>query len=133
MQYFDGSFDGHLNSEDVHDHDLPLTHAKAKGVTMVMWHTSLSPFIKVIETNSPSFVSVLFSPPGCLPSLHTGVYLPTAGRDGDWLAALIELEKHIGEVSDQHNGALAIYLRGDFNASCKNKTRTPCLEKGGDH
>ena len=85
MQHFDGIYDGYINSEDVHDPDLPLTHARAKGGTMVIWHTSLAPFIKVIKTNSPSFISVLFSPPGYLPSLHTGVYLPTAGKDGDWL------------------------------------------------
>ena len=39
--------------------ELPLTHPKAKGGTMVMWHFSLSPHLKVLPSTSPSFVSVL--------------------------------------------------------------------------
>ena len=87
MQTFAGSYDAYLNSEDIHDMDLPLTHPKAKGGTMVLWHTSLSPYVKILPTCSPSFVSVLLSPPGMLPSLHTGVYLPTqqqARMDPGW-------------------------------------------------
>ena len=97
-----------------------------------MWERSLSPYIKVLPTCSPSFVSVLLSPPGVLPSLHIGVYLPTAGKDGLWLAALVELEEHIMETIDKHDGLLATIARGDFNASSKNKpsdyrlTRSPC-------
>ena len=40
---FIGSYEAHLNSEDAHDMDLPLTHPKAKGGTMILWHSSLSP------------------------------------------------------------------------------------------
>ena len=107
--------------------DLPLTHPKAKGGTMVLWHTSLSPYLKILPTCSPSFVSVLLSPPGMLPSLHTGVYLPTAGKDGPWLAALVELEDHIREIIEKHDGPLAVFVRGDLNASSKNKTRAAFL------
>ena len=92
---FIGSYEAHLNSEDAHDMDLPLTHPKAKGCTMILWHSSLSPYLKVLPTTSPCFVSVLLTPPGLLPSLHTAVYLPTAGRDGDWLASVVELEAHV--------------------------------------
>ena len=42
--------------------DLPMTHSRAKGGTMVIWHSSLSPHIRVLPTSSPSFVSVLLSP-----------------------------------------------------------------------
>ena len=80
------NYSTHINSEDVHDLELPLTHPKAKGGTMVLWDNSLSPHLKVLDTSSPSFVSVLLSPPDLLPSVHTGVYLPTAGKDGEWLA-----------------------------------------------
>ena len=100
--------------------ELPLTHPKAKGGTMVMWHFSLSPHLEVQPTTSPSCVSVLLSPPGILPSLHTAVYLPTAGRDGEWLAALVELEQHVQD-SIEKQGPLAVFLRGDFNASSRNK------------
>ena len=78
---FLGSYEAYLNSEDVFDMDLPLTHPKAKGGTMVMWHISLSPHLKVLPSTSPCFISILLSPPGILPSLHTAVYLPTAQQD----------------------------------------------------
>ena len=120
LQSFLGSYQSHLNSDDVHDLELPLTHPRAKGGTMVLWHSSLSPFIKILPSSSPSFISVLLSPPGHLPSLHTGVYLPTAGRDGEWLSTLIELEDHIVKTKEKHEGPLAVFLRGDFNASSKN-------------
>ena len=126
LQTFSGSYEAYLNSEDIHDPDLPLTHPKAKGGTMVFWHKSLSPFLKVLPTCSPSFVSVLLSPPGILPSLHTAVYLPTAGKDGDWLATIMDLENHVAENVERY-GDVAVFLRGDFNASSKNKFRAAIL------
>ena len=126
LQTLSGSYEAYLNSEDIHDPDLPLTHPKAKGGTMVLWHKSLSPFLKVLPTCSPSFVSVLLSPPGILPSLHTAVYLPTAGKDGDWLATIMYLESHFVENVERY-GDVAVYLRGDFNASSKNKFRAAIL------
>ena len=93
----------------------------------VMWHKSLSPHLKVLETSSSSFVSVLLSPPGLMPSLHTAVYLPTTGKEGEWLSSLLDLEQHVMEVIEKHHGELATYLHGDFNASTKNKTRATYL------
>ena len=69
---------------------------------MVIWNSSLSPHIRVLPTSSPSFVSVLLSPPNILPSVHTGVYLPTAGRDGEWLNGLVELELYIMETREKY-------------------------------
>ena len=95
----------YLNSEDVHEMDLPMTHSRAKGGTMVIWHSSLSSHIRVLPTSSPSFVSVLHSPsplPNILPPVHTGVYLPTAGRDGEWLNGLVELELYIMETREKY-------------------------------
>ena len=124
---FIGEYETHLNSEDAHDMDLPLTNPKAKGGTMALWHSSLSPYLKVLPTTSPSFFSVLISVPGYLPALHTAAYLPTAGRDGDWLASVVELEDHVRGYIDQFSGHLATFLRGDLNASSKNKSRAAIL------
>ena len=126
LDHFSGVFGTHLNSEDAHDMDLPLTHPKAKGGTMIMWHPSLSPFLKILPTSSPSFISVLLTPPGILPSVHTAVYLPTAGKDGEWLATLVDLEQHVMLNAEKY-GNPATFLRGDFNGSSKNKTRNPTL------
>ena len=124
---FLSEYEAHLNSEDAHDMDLPLTHPKAKGGTMAIWHSSLSPYLKVLPSSSPSFFSILISVPGYLPALHTVVYLPTAGRDGEWLASVVELEEHVRGLIDQFSGQLATFLRGDLNASTKNKSRAAIL------
>ena len=113
VKQFLGSYEYQLNSEDVFDMDLPLTHPRAKGGTMVLWHHTLSPHLKVLPSPSPSFVSVLLSLPGVLPSIHTAVYLPTAGKDGDWVATLLELEQHVIENFSKH-GNIAIFLRRDL-------------------
>ena len=107
--------------------DLPLTNPKAKGGTMALWHSSLSPYLKVLPTTSSSFFSVLISVPGHLPALHTAVYLPTAGRDGDWLVSVVELEEHVRGYIAQFSGHLATFLRCDLNASSKNKNRAAIL------
>ena len=60
-------------------------------------------------------------------ALHTAVYLPTAGRDGDWLSTVVDLEEHVQGYIDQHGGHLATFLCGDFNASSKNKRRSAIL------
>jgi hypothetical protein len=52
------------------------------------------------------------------------VYLPTAGKDGEWLACLIELEHHITDIVEEHGGNIAVFIRGDLNASSKNMTRS---------
>ena len=93
---------------------------------MIMWNPSLSPFLKILPTSSPSFISVLLTPPGVLPSVHTAVYLPTAGKDGEWLTTLIDLEQHVILNAEKY-GNPATFLRGDFNASSKNKTRNATL------
>ena len=56
---FIGSYSAHLNSEDVHDLELPLTHPKAKGGTMVLWDNSISPHLKVLDTTSPYHREIL--------------------------------------------------------------------------
>jgi hypothetical protein len=51
------------------------------------------------------------------------VYLPTAGKDGDWVATLLELKQHMTVNFNKH-GNIAVFLRGDFNASSKNLSRS---------
>ena len=124
---FSGSYDFYLNSEDMYDPSLPLSKSIAKGGTMVLWNSSLSPFMKVLQSSSSSFISVLFSPDNLLPSVHIGVYLPTSGREGEWLASLSELEEHIADIAERFD-PFSLFLRGDFNCKSKNHTRIPYLE-----
>ena len=65
-----------------------------------------------------------------MPSLRLtccGVYLPTAGKDGDWLASLVELEHHLTDIVEEYNRKIAVFVRGDLKASPKNETRARLL------
>ena len=48
-----------------------------------------------------------------IPSLH-------------WVQAL-KMEHHLTDVMDEYNTKLAVFIRGDMNASSKNKTRSNLL------
>ena len=96
-------YDYFLNSEDLFDSSLPLCYPRAKGGTMVLWDRSLSPYVRILEAKSSHFVSLLLTIPGVLPTVHTAVYLPTAGRIGEWTCALSDLETHLNEIQESLN------------------------------
>lgn len=119
---FRGKYEAHLNSEDFHQPDLALDNVKAHGGTMVMWQSSISPYVTVLKTKSPSFQSILLKLPGNIPSIHTVLYLPTAGKDDQYISALVDLDEHLNEIVDEHPEA-ALLLRGDANANPNNAAR----------
>ena len=121
FQMFSGEFSFNLNSEDVMCPDLPLISRAAKGGTMVMWRSELSPFVKILPTSSPAVLPVLLSIPGLAPTVHISLYLPTSGRDAEFLSALAALEASIVQVSEDF--ACPIYLRGDCNVNLNNTAR----------
>ena len=71
-----------LNGEDTYDPDLPLNKLRAVGGTMAIWKSDLDPFISPIPTQSDAILPILFKKPGEAPSVHVGIYLPTAGVFG---------------------------------------------------
>ena len=119
---FQGKYEAHLNSEDLHQPDLALEKVRAHGGTMIMWQTSLSPFVKLLPTDSPSFQSILLKLPGTIPSIHTALYLPTSGREDLYMSALVDLESHLVEVTNIYPDA-ALFLRGDANSNPNNNAR----------
>ena len=119
---FRGSYDCHLNSEDLQDQDLPLSKSKAHGGTMVLWHSSISSSITVLPSESPSFQSILMKIPGTVPSVHTALYLPTSGKENQFMASLVDLGAHIEEIRLKYPNA-PHFLRGDANSNQKNTAR----------
>ena len=83
---------------------------------MIQTFLSLTLRHEVLATSSSSSVSLLLSPPGILPSLHTAVYLPTTGNNGDWPATTMDLEIHVMKNLERYDD-VAVFLQGDFNAS----------------
>ena len=123
---FNGRFGFHLNSEDTFCPDLPLTSRRAKGGTMAMWASKLDPHVKILPTATPAVLPLLLSPPGLLPTAHITVYLPTAGKDAEFLSEFAALDAIVSEILEDF--ACPIYIRGDFNANPKNLPRARILQ-----
>ena len=108
-----------LNSTDLYDQELPLRSSRSFGGTMVMWLREYDQFITLPPVSSPSLLPFIFHPPGMQLSIHVAIYLPTAGREEEYVEALAELDACINELHEKYPDA-PIFLRGDFNASLTN-------------
>ena len=118
---FSGDFSFYLNSEDVLCPDLPLSTRRAVGGTMAMWRCQLDPYVRVLPTTTASVLPLLLSIPGLPTTAHLTVYLPTAGKDAEFVSALADLDTCVSEIFE--NFACPVYIRGDFNANPKNLMR----------
>ena len=98
MEYFRGDF-AFLNSEDLYDKDLPMAISRAEGGTLMMWKSSLDPFITVLDSDSPAFLPVILELPDTVKSIHVGLYLTTAGREEDYLRELANLTILLDELA----------------------------------
>ena len=119
---FKGRYEFHLNSEDIYAEDLPLAKSRAHGGTMVLWHTSISPFVTVLPSKSPSFQSILMKMPGTVISVHTVLYLPTSGKEDLFMSSLVDLGAHIEEIRLQYPDA-PHFFRGDANVNPNNSAQ----------
>ena len=122
---FAGNYSFYLNSDDLYTPDLPLATRRAKGGTMAMWRQDLSPYVKVLPTTTSSVLPILLSPPRYTTTAHVTVYLPTSGKDSEFVTALSALEATITDILENHSCPL--YLRGDFNVNPNNVTRCDLL------
>ena len=127
MTYLRGEYSCSLNSPDKYDLELPLTSCRAHGGTLVLWKTCHDPFISIPPPTSSSFLPVLFQPPGNPLSIHICVYLPTLGKESQFLDELAELSRRIDELTILHPES-PIFLRGDFNVNDKIKSRNDLLD-----
>ena len=97
------------------------------GGTMVLWRKEYDEHVEIIPVNTPAFLPIVFSPPGVAVSIHVSVYLPTMGKESEFMEELAKLNACLSEMKKNYPDAL-IYLRGDFNTSRKNMDRTGLLE-----
>ena len=127
MRYLEGLYSFSLNSDNLYEPDLPLQRSKAYGGTMVMWKKELHPYVTVHPPISSAILPIIFQPPSCRPTIHISVYLPTNGRESQFLTEISNLSTQIHELKNKYPDH-AIYIRGDFNVSKKNVKRTNLLE-----
>ena len=55
--------------------------------------------------------------------IHVCLYLPTAGKESDFLSDLAKLRIDIDDLSENANDA-AVFIKGDGNSSSKNISRS---------
>ena len=126
MEYLSGDFCFVLNSGDVHDPDLPLVSNQAMGGTLCLWHRVLDPFITVHKLARPSFTPIILKLPDHPITIHIGIYLPTHGKDVEFIADMADLKICIDELVDKYPGAI-LFIRGDGNVNSHNKKRVNIL------
>ena len=122
MTYFQGEYCVHSNSEDCFNLDLPLLKSRATGGTLTMWRKELDPFITVHPSPSSAILPLIFHPQGFAVSIHVNVYLPTQGREAEFMEDMSKLSALIEELVDKYTNA-ALYIRGDFNVNDNNLKR----------
>ena len=127
MNLFTGSYSFVLNSEDMHDLDLPMDRLRAKGGTMAMWESKLDQHVTVMKSPSSSVLPLLVKIPGTAPACHIGIYLPTAGLEEQFIESLSDLDTVIMDIYDKLGEDIPIFIRGDMNVSERNLARLPLL------
>ena len=58
---------------------------------MVMWSKEYDPYVTVHVPNSSAFLPIVLDIPGNTPMIHIALYLPTAGKENDFLTELANL------------------------------------------
>ena len=89
---------------------------------MVMWSKEYDPYVTVHVPNSSAFLPIVLDIPGNTPMIHIALYLPTAGKENDFLTELANLRISIEHLQSIYPKA-AVFLCSDCNASRTNKKR----------
>ena len=131
MGYLKGEYNYSLNTADKYDQELALVKNRANGGTMVCWKTCLDPYVTPHPVSSPSFLPILFQPPGSPLSIHISVNLTTLGQEPQFMEKLSKFS-NIMEELELLRLQLPIFLRGDFNVNFKIKSRKNLLEYFSD-
>ena len=122
-----GEYEYTLNSDDVFDPELPFIRNKSHGGTMIFWKKSLSEFISVLSTPSASFSALLFRPPGSPSSLQVALYLPTSGKETEFIDEITSLRIFIEDLLIK-DPDLLVFIRGDSNVNVNQAARTKMFE-----
>ena len=111
-----------LNSDDLYEPDLPLVKSKAVGGVLGIWRKWLDPFIKVHPVQSSALLPLVLQLPGAKTSVHVGIYLPTSGKDYEFISELANLNICLDELNDMYDNPV-IFIRGDGNSNPRNVSR----------
>ena len=91
-----------LNTDDLYDPELPLIRSRIVGGTMVLWSTHLDPYVTIHHTGTSSFTVLILQLPGYQISIHVGLYLPTSGKDEDFITELTNLRVCVEQLVNKY-------------------------------
>ena len=128
MNLFKGDYCSSLSSDDLLDPELPLLKMRAKGGTMALWKKRIDPYVTVVPSSTSSIHSMVFSPPGLVPAIILCIYLPTAGKDLEYVEEIAKVNESILELVVKYPDA-KILIRGDANANPKDTKRVDIVKK----
>ena len=117
-----------LNSDDLHDSELAMTTSRTVGGTMVLWSIYLDPYVTIHPPTTSSYTAMILQLPGHQVTIHVALYLPTSGKDHDFIAEITNLRICLAELTDLYPRA-AIFIRGDSNVNKNNKNRVTLLKQ----
>ena len=117
-----GEYCYELNSDDKHDTELSMIKNKSYGGTMALWKKSLNQYVTVLPTETSSFLPILFQPPGSPESVHLSIYLPTSGKESEFVDEIVKIRIFLDDFLTDHPGCI-IFIRGDSNVNTNNAAR----------
>jgi hypothetical protein len=122
----------YLNSDDLHDNDLALKKTKSLGGTLLMWKKKLNPYVSIYSVNTHAFTPLVLQLPGHKISIHISLYLPTSGKDQEFVNELSNLRLCLDELAVLYSGAL-VFIRGDSNVNQNNASRVVMFNQFLEH
>ena len=128
MQHLEGEYCYHLNSDDLHDPELPLVKSRSLGGTMMLWNKEIDPYIEIINTTSTAFLPIVLKMPDLKVSIQVTIYLPTHGKDSEFVSDLADLRNCLDELIERYIDPI-IFIRGDGNVNANNSMRVTLLQQ----
>ena len=86
----------------------------------------MEPYITVHPVHSSAFLPLVLKLHDTRTSVHIALYLPTHGRDAEFVSDLASLKNCIDDICTIHKDAL-VFIRGDSNCNQKNTNRMQLL------
>ena len=123
-----GQYCMYLNTEDLYDPELAMSRSRLVGGTMVLWEPNLDPYVSIHPTGTSSFTVLILQIPGYQISVQISLYMPTSGKDQEFVAELTNLRVCIEHLTNLYPEC-ALFVRGDSNVNSKNKNRSVILSQ----
>jgi hypothetical protein len=128
LSHLKGKYFSFLNSDDLHDPELSMIRSRMVGGTHVLWAEILDPYVTIHAPTTSAFTALILQVPGYQVTIHIALYLPTSGRDQEFVSELSNLRICLTELTEQYPTAV-LYIRGDSNVNKNNKSRVLLLKQ----